>query len=236
MTTTSNISGYLSTAEASHVLGSTSHHVARLARDGEIASLRTAGDALLVDASSLYVYKQISRGKGRPFSNRMAFAALWELSGLEAPWLSYAQRRRLRIKLADTTAEDLVWVTRKRAVERRYRASASFLPRIKERMILSGRTRETSGALGLVASDDVVEGYARLDDLADLARSFFLEDDPRGNVVVHAEDWLPDVEGSTMPEAVVAVDLAASLDTRGRSAGLAKLKELIDGYANGSDS
>lgn len=224
------IPGYLSTAEAAEVLGCTAHQIASLVRSGEIRALRSAGDAFLIEATSLKRYKQISGGKGRPLSSKMAYALLWSLSDLEIDWLDYAQMRRLHLKLARYSANDLVWQSRKKALRKTYRASLSFLPNIQSALIASGASAIETYGFDLTSKDGSAEGYLLAKDEENLVARNFLVEDPNGNVVLHIAEWLPSDLGRCMPEAVVAADLASSLDTRERRAGLDRLEMLLHDY------
>lgn len=224
-----NIPGMMTTAQAAEMLNVGVHNVGRLVREGELSCVRTAGDAMLVPSREVYAYVQLRKGKGRPLAPATAMAAFWELSGLKADWLDYAQKRRLRMRLASVSADDLVWQARKRARALTYRCDASFLSTAASMMSLSGRS--CLDEFGLVGDSGVFEGYVSAEELDAVVQSCFMVPDPTGNVVLHVAEYLPAGVGAVMPTAVSAADLAASLDTRERRAGLAALERMLDEYA-----
>ena len=225
-------SSYLSTREAADLFGVTQHQVAQLCRSGEVAFKRIAGNALLVDSRSLRQYIQLRKGRGRPFDQKTALAALWMLSGLPVDWLEYPQLRRLKIRLAQIDADSLVWLTRRRSEVRAFRVSRSFANEISGRLILTGSSDAVAQRFGLTPRGDTVEGYVVKSDLPCLEEDFFLVDDSDGNVVLRVADWLPDWNEAAMPAAVCAADLATSLNTRERSAGIRVLEAMLDEYAS----
>ena len=225
-------SNYLSTKEAADLLGVSQHQVAQLCRSGEVAFERAAGSAFLVDARSLRRYMQLRKGRGRPLDQKTALAALWMLSGLFADWLEYPRLRRLRIRLSQLDADSLVWITRKRSEVRTYRASASFAGEMTGRLILTGSSDAVAQRFGLAPRGDIVEGYIAKSDLPRFEAEYYLAADPEGNVVLHVADWIPDWGETEMPAAVCAADLAASLNTRERSAGRQALEAMLVEYAN----
>ena len=227
MVTGANIQGYLTTSQAAQATGLTAHRIGCLVRAGEIDAIKS-GNTLLVDAVSLQAYTKANMGRGRPMDVRTAFGVLWLLSGLDADWLSYAQERRLRIRLRSCSAEELSWQLRKRAQTRRYRASGSFLAGISDSLVLSGASSGLLGDFGLLKTDGAVEGYCLEEDVERLEKSFFLAEDAHGNAVVRVAPWLPDAPDGEMPIAVVAADLAQSLGAREREAGLDMLRRLLD--------
>ena len=221
------IPGFMTTAEASVASGLSAHRIGCLARAGEIDAAKS-GNTILVDAASLQSYVTANQGRGRPMDARTAYAALWLLSGLEADWLSYAQSRRLRLRLQSASAESLSWQLRKRAAMRRYRASESFLGPVAGALVLSGASSGRLAEFGLLQAGGRVEGYCPESEADELVASFFLAEDPHGNVALHVAPWLPDGARGEMPIAATAADLAQSMDAREREAGLEMLRRLLD--------
>jgi excisionase family DNA binding protein len=232
MSELSNISGYFSSSQAARLLGVSNHEMARLVRDGELSALKAVGNALLFNAGEVHLYAAIKRGKGRPLSPLNAWAALWLLSGLEASWLNYPQMRRLRIKLKNITPEELVWQTRRRISTKRYRVSRSFVSKLKNELILTGRSCVSLLEVGLTEQTEMLEGYA-CSDLVTLEKKYHLVEDVNGNMIIHI------VKGNCftlesidqMPVAVIAADLAITLDTREHRAGLDTLRRLLDEFS-----
>jgi excisionase family DNA binding protein len=231
MSTSSSISGHYSSTQAAQLLGVTDHEIARLVRDGELSAINAAGRAFLLSANEVHLYASIRQGKGRPLSASIAWAALWLLSGLDTDWLDYSQMRRLRIKLKNITPEELVWQTRKRMSTKRFRVSQSFIPKLREELILTGRSCISDLNSELTEQKEVLEGYARLS-LHDLEKKYHLVEDMAGSAIIHTvegEQQMLDGIGQA-PIAVVAADLAFTLDTRERRAGLDVLRRLIDEF------
>ena len=226
----SNIPGYFTTAQAADILCVSRHEIARLTREGRIRAIKTAGGALLLDAIDVQLYKNIHQGKGRPLSPAIAWASLWILSGLDAYWLSYPQLRRLNAKLAAISASDLLWQTRTRVHTKRYRASESFFERLKSDLVLTGKSSGFD-EFSLVEQKQVVEGYTT-DSFEMLEKKYHLIEDTNGNAVIHlalGPVWLVN-KAEAITIAAAAADLAMSLDTRERQAGLRTLERLLDDY------
>ena len=230
---------YLSTKAAAEELGVSRHQVAMLAKNGEVNSLKVE-NVLLIDPFSLRQYKQLHRGMGRPLSPPVAWAALWLLSGLDAPWLSYPQRRRLLIKLRDISPEDLVWQTRKRSTLRLFKAAPAALPEVRKLIVLSGKSTDRPDIFGMPRNVNEVEGYAGHEELEQLRERFNLYEDVTGNLLVHTMGpyEVPWPDGDViraagerqLPVAAVAADLSASLDPREARAGITALAILLRGF------
>ena len=229
MLISTSISGYFTATQAAEALGVSSHEVARLAREEKIKAKKVR-NVLLIDAIDLQLYVTLHQGKGRPFMSSVAWAALWILSGLDAEWLSYQQRRRLKDKLQKISACDLVWQARNRSVTRRYRVSESFLKKLKSELILTGKSNDLFENT-LTQQDQMIEGYTDID-YEILEQKYHMVEDTNGNVIIHVvqdETSLINMVDS-VPKAVAAADLALSLDTRERQAGLQMLERLLSEY------
>jgi len=223
-----NISGYYTTAQVARILGLSSHEVARLSKEEKLKSIRSAGNTLLLDATEVQLFASMRQGKGRPLLPSIAWAALWILSNLEVDWLSYQQLRRLKERLANVSAQDLVWQIRNRSTTRRYRASESFFDKLKDELILSGKSGNLDG-FSLTQQSQVIEGYTS-DDFEKLVKKYHLFEDTGGNLTTHKAlgDKTPINQADTAPIAVVAADLSCSLDSRERQAGLQVLQGLLN--------
>ena len=99
-------------------------------------------------------------------------------------------------------------------------------------MCSTGASSARLAEFGLLQAGGTAEGYCLSEDVGKLEASFYLAEDPHGNVVVHAAPWLPDGIGAEMPAAVTAADLAQSMDTREREAGLGMLGRLLGEHRN----
>jgi excisionase family DNA binding protein len=232
LNTNSSIAGLYTVQEAAVRLGVSSAQVVQLIHSGVLKAQRTAGDAFLVDAHTLHSYEGIRGGRGRPWLSNTSWGALWILSGLKANWLSYHQLRRLQARLAEVTADELVWLTRKKATTKRFRASTSFLKPIRDSLTLSGTNSGSAADLGLTEHSDGVEGYMSESRLSSLVDTFHLVENGSANVIVHLLGKTPfDLDGlDEMPAVVAIIDLCSSLDTRDRSLAKRRLGELIDAH------
>ena len=219
----------MTTAAAAERLGVSQRQVQRLVEARELPATRTAGDAWVVDALAVNAMARTRPTRGRPWSPATAWAALWQLSGLEVDWLDRRTMRPLDDRLASIDAEELVHATRRRAVIRRYRASESFLADLDVLVIRSGARAMERTRFGMDADLARIDGYCTAEAADSLARDFHLIEDPQGNVTLRVAAMPPAIiEGrDAMPVAVIAADLAESLGVRERSAGLRVLGDLL---------
>lgn len=231
MLSNANISGGFSVAQAAQLLGVSEHQVRALIKDGELDSTRISERVQIIEANSVLRYQQLFAGKGRPLAPAIAFAALGEVSGQPIETLSYQQKRRLHQKLKIISPAKLVWQTRKRKNTKRFRCSQSFVEEVANDLVLSG-VSAVDNSFDLTADSYTTEGYCREIATPALIVKYFLEEDPQGNVVLHCCQEMPWPNIEQMPVGVVAADLAESLNSRERAAGLAKLEELLNGYAS----
>ncbi|MDR0501550.1 MAG: excisionase family DNA-binding protein [Coriobacteriales bacterium] len=223
-------SNMLTVSNAAKHLGVSRHQIVELIHRGSLLADRTAGNAFLVDASSVELLRITRRGNGRPMKPETAWAALWVLSGLEANWLNYHQQRRLCIKLSNIGAEDLVWNCRKRANTVLLRVSDSFLAQASAELVLSGANAAQKHGLNLTAPTSFLEGYLQANRLEYFIKRYHAVSGAGANIKLHimAPPPFECMANTVMPVAVVAADLSKSLDTRERSSGLTTLKELLD--------
>ncbi len=220
----------MSSAEAGRLLGVSMRQVQRLASSGALVQVGAVGRTELIDAGSVQRMKAQGLRRGRPWSTNAIAAAIDLLTHGDTARLSSVEARRLRDRLAGLSAEDLVRATRSRAEVRRYRASASFLDRVRKEIALTGvwaidndtaLAKEFSLAQGRQAS---VDGYVDSTAAARLIRACHLIEDAQGHVTlrVTAIDSL-----MTTNAVAVALDLAESLEPRERSAGLTFLGQRL---------
>ena len=167
--------------------------------------------------------------RGRPWSPATAWAALWRLSGLEVDWLDRRTTSRLTARLKSISPEELLHATRRRAVIGRYRVSESFLAELRSAVVLSGAGAMTAATFGMEAASTSLDGYCDSEASNRIVHDFHLIEDARGNATLRAAALrsLPIHGRKTMPIAVVAADLAESLEARERSAGLRVLEDLL---------
>lgn len=216
----------MSSAEASRQLGVSMRQVQRLTASGALSQSGTVGRVQLIDAASVQRLKTRGAGRGRPWEPETIAAALEMLTDGDTTRLTTVARGRLRQRLSRISADHLVRSTRGRAQVRRYRASTSFLDRLRVAITLTGSAAVGSDpALGRLfglagGQREVVDGYVHEKQARRLVRECHLVEDEDGNVTLRVTEI--DLLLSTNVVAV-ALDLSGSLDVRDRSAGLAFL-------------
>ena len=219
----------MTTADAAERLGVSQRQVQRLIGAGELAGSRTAGDAWVVDALTVNAMARARPDRGRPWMPETAWAALWQLSGLDVEWLAPRAASRLAQRLKEMSPEALVHACRRRATTHRYRVSESFLIEFRTAVVLSGTSAMTAATFGMGADLTSPDGYCATEALTRMVHDFHLVEDARGNATIRAAALrsLPIDGRKAMPVAVVAADLAESLEARERSAGLRVLEGLL---------
>jgi excisionase family DNA binding protein len=219
----------METVLAAERLGVSRRQVERLVETGALVGVRTAGGAWLVDAASVEKRRVTSVRRGRPWNAWTAWAALFLVSGMPAPWTDSRQSKRIAVRLTSISAEGLVAACRRKATRHVFRAGDSFLSDVQAMLVPSGVSALTADAHLMVSSVNRVEGYCGTSDLPAVVSRGHLVPDPVGNLVVHVADCQEALAAANgvMPAGVVGVDLANSLDPRERSAGLRQLKGLL---------
>ena len=219
----------MTTAAAADRLGVSQRQVQRLIATGDLPASRTAGDAWVVDALALNALARTRPTRGRPWSPGTAWAALWQLSGLDADWLDRRSASRLAERLATLGSEGLLHACRRRAVVRQCRVSESFIEELSAAVVRSGTSAMTAAPFGMGRDSARVDGYCDEGALTGLVRDFHLIEDASGNATLRAAPLraLQIGDGDEMPVAVVAADLAESLEVRERSTGLRVLESLL---------
>lgn len=211
--------------ELAERLGVTPRRARVLLSSGQIGGRQLANRTWLADSDSVARYESTARrGSGRTLDPASAWGLLWELSGLDADWLTQSTRTRLRSRIRNSGAEEIARAVSARTVAHRY--TAANAERAARGLIATGRA--AVGSLGTSLMDDRrrVAGYVRDGSPDDYAAQHFMVADRKGQDVVF-ENTLPiPFEHEVMPSAVVAADLAASTDTRERSAGLGAIEQL----------
>lgn len=215
----------LTATQLAERLGVTTRRARDLLRSEEIAGRQLANGTWLADSDAVARYEvSASRGSGRTLDAATAWGLLWELSGLDADWLSASTRARVRRRISESDADALAAAVSKRT--RAHRFTAANAERASAGLIRTGRAAVSVLDTDLIEDARQVAGYVRSGTIDDYARSHFMIPAAAGHDVIF-ENTLPiDYAGETMPTAVVAVDLAVSTDTRERSAGLRRLEEM----------
>ncbi|KLO41456.1 hypothetical protein ABW17_14140 [Mycobacterium nebraskense] len=219
---------------ASGILGVSPHEVRRLAAEGRIQGSHYIGRTLVLDAAAVHRLAREQRQPGRPWSARVAWAALNLLSGKEARWLSPSERTRLMHRLRKITAEELEYLAMHRAWVRRFRGRTSTLDDLESYIVPTGGSAldDTQlGLLGLAGATRSLDGYVPLSELEILQEKFGLIEDPSGNVTLRGVSVEDAFEDGITPRAAVFLDLAGSLNTRESAAGLREATTLIAAVA-----
>jgi excisionase family DNA binding protein len=218
----------LTTTEAAERLGVTPRQIQRLVDNGTIRKVGAVGRTWLLDTHSVLALAQHGTGRGRHWHEDTAWAALQLLSGHTDVWAANTSRRwHLRNRLTHMDVEELIRAARSRARVHRYRASASFLAKLADQITRTGLSalsdRGLAQELGLaVARTDLLDGYVSREKLDDLVTRFHLVEDAHGNVtlrVFEADNDKLMKPGGIVDAALLALDLADSLDPRHRIAG-----------------
>lgn len=213
--------GIVSTGDAALRLGLSTRQVRKLVVAGAIKEAARG----VLDATSVDQYAAIDRSGTKAWAPETAWAAVALLAGLDAPWLGRDQTARLRRRLRDVTPEQLVERARDRARVTRYIAHRSVLARIGAQL-----ARPRREALGLAATmDGSADGYLAAASLDRMVRDNALQEDPDGNLTLRATAVdIEAIQTLVATDALAALDLAASLDTRERHAALTYLREALE--------
>jgi hypothetical protein len=220
----------ITTQTASGILGVSTREVRRLAAEGRLQGSRYMGRTLVLDAAEVHRLACGQRRQGRPWSERVAWAALNLLSGKEAGWLSAPERTRLMHRLRRTTVEELGYLAMHRARVRRYRGRESALDDLASFIVPTGGSALDDAQLrmlGLAGAARHLDGYVPLSELEILQEKSGLVEDPSGNVTLRGVSVEDAFEDGTAPRAAVFLDLAGSLNTRESVAGLRGAGTLI---------
>ena len=215
----------LTATQLAERLGVTTRRARDLLRSDEIIGRQLANGTWLADSDSVTRYEvSARRGSGRTLDPATAWGLLWELSGLDADWLSTSTRARVRRRIRESDADSIAAAVSKRT--RAHRFTAANAGRALAGLIRTGRAAVSVLDTDLIEDARQVAGYVRSGAVEDYAKRHFMIPDTAGNDVIF-ENTLPiDYAGETMPAAVVASDLAMTTDTRERSAGLRALAEM----------
>lgn len=215
----------LAVAEAADRLGVSTRQVQHLVASGDLSSVVRG----FVDASSVDRLIAVRQGgRARAWSEATAWGAIALLSGMEATWMGESQRSRMRARLRELAAEELVARSRNRAVVRRYAGHPSAAGRVRAATVsthLAGRR------LGL-ADVNAVDAYVSADDIDEIVRSHALLVDSSGTFTLRATAMAMDVVADLVSDrdVVAALDLAESLDVRERSTGTHALQDALKAF------
>lgn len=179
----------------------------------------------LADSDAVARYEiSASPGSGRTLDAATAWGLLWELSGLDADWLSSSTRARVRRRIRDSNASLIASAVSKRT--RAHRFTAANAERASVDLISTGRAAANVLDAELIEDTRQVSGYIRSGTIQEYAKAHFMVPQANGRDVLYENSLPIDYEAETMPAAVVAADLATSTDTRERSAAFRALEEM----------
>lgn len=215
-----------STKNAAMQLGVSQRQVQRLVSSGQLSAKRTVGGALIVDPLGVNARERHNQSAGRPWSAEVTWGALWLVSGLGSAHLTYTHERRMQQRLRDMTPTLWLAQTRNRAEVQRLRATPSALAQLQNELALTGAS--AAEGFGLASTTTTVDGYCSASRRDELVQRLALIADDRGTATIRVPrvDWVVDAR-RTMPDAVVATDLATSFEVRERSAGERALQKLL---------
>lgn len=214
-----------STSEAAVRLGVSTRQIQHLVASGDLSQVARG----FVDAASVDRLLALRQGtRRRVWSEATAWGAIALLSGMEGTWVGASQRSRLRKRLREMTVEELVAQCRNRAVSRRYAGHPSAVARVRAATV---STHLAARRLGL-ADSNAVDAYVAAEDLDEVVRAHALVLDSAGSFTLRATTMDMDVVGGLVADVdvVAALDLAESLDTRERSAGMNALQGALESF------
>lgn len=107
-----------------------------------------------------------------------------------------------------------------------HRFVADSLSKTSDDLVLTGSSAAEVIDAGLTRETRKVEGHLPDGTLEDFVRRHLLTLDSDGDVTIYEAPALDQLRGRYAPSAVIAADLARSVVTRERSAGLAALEDL----------
>ena len=221
----------MTTREAAAVLDVSTEAVRKMLKAARLQQVGVAGRTILIDAESVHRVKREGKRSGRLWTARTAWAAIFLLSGQKVTWLSSSELWRLRKKIASISAEEFQQLVRSRAAPRRFRGSASSKAQLSEVLGVTGIAilgkHQIANSFGLATGASGLEGYAMAGFIDKNARRLGLKEDASGDILIRELSFVPPLENRQVPIAAIAADLQEASSTRERSAGRAKIEELL---------
>lgn len=214
----------LTVGEVAGRLGVTARQVQHLIAQGH---LHQAARGVVDERSVDRLLAVRGAGQGRAWAELTAWGAVAVLSGKPAEWMGASQRSRLRARLRGLSSAQLVERARNRAQVFRYAGHPASSARVRAEII---DTAQASVALGLAAATSV-DGYVGVDDRDVVVARNGLVRDEEGRVTLRATSMDLTVVRDLVETGMVvaALDLAESLDSRARRAGIAALDRALEG-------
>lgn len=213
----------LMSKDAALALGISQRQVTELLRSGKLSGEQLQDGTWLVSRRSIGERRALHTGAGREWSASSSWALLDELSGREAEGLSQSTYDRMKRRIRTTSADEIARKVATRLTARRY--AADSLARTTADLVLTGTSAAEVIDRTLTSETRRVEGYVREGQLDEFVRRHLLTLDAEGDVTIY-EAPESQLEGRHASEAVIAADLARSVSTRERSAGLAALEDM----------
>lgn len=215
----------LGVSEAAERLGVSVRQVQHLVRSGDLVHVARG----IVDETSVDRLIAVRGGsQRRAWSEATAWGAVAILTGADADWMGPRQRSRLRARLRELSALELVERARDRAVVAHYRAHSSAGTYLLADLVSSV---EVSARFGL-ADTTRIDGYLKINDVADLVSRHGMTRDEDGRVTLRATKIDLSLVRDLSSRGVVlgSLDLAESLDLRERRAGTQALERVLEDF------
>ena len=213
----------LTVQEVSELLGVEARQVRLIAERGEITRVARG----IFDRTSVERYRaERGSGRTRTWAEHTAWGAIALLSNATALPLGGTQTHRLRATLTGITdPSELALRLRDRAVVTTWSGHRSATDRVRQEIVVPGRRR-----LGLVDSDDVVDGYLGAEQLTNMVQRFRLRRDPAGSITLRCTSmeigFVADL--ARFNRTLAAADAATSLDPRERGVGEQHLSQRLE--------
>ncbi len=215
----------LTVAEAAERLGVSTRQVQHLVAGGELRQVARGA----LDRTSVERLVAVRGGSHRrAWSEATAWGAVALLSGASAGWMGGSQRSRLKARLRQLSATELVERARERAQATRYSAHSRIGQYLFGELVYAA---DVAARLGLAATNDI-DGYLAADDVPGVVSRHGLIRDEEGRVTLRATSMDLDVVKDLSEEGVVlaAIDLAESLNVRERRAGIDALNSALETF------
>lgn len=214
----------LMTKDAALALGISQRQVTELLRSGKLAGEQLQDGTWLVSRRSIGERRALHTGAGRAWSASSSWALLDELSGRAAEELSQSTYDRMKRRIRTTSADEIARKVATRTTVHRY--TADSLARTATDLVLTGSSAAEVIDRTLTSEPLRVEGYIREGQLDNFARTHLLTLDADGDVAIYEAPESQLLERRQASEAAIAADLARSVITRERSAGLGALEDM----------
>jgi hypothetical protein len=214
----------LMTKETALALGISQRQVTELLRSGKLTGEQLQDGTWLVSRRSIGEHRTLHTGAGRAWSASSSWAVLDELSGRAAVGLSQSTYDRMKRRIRTTSPDEIARKVATRTKARRF--AADSLARTATDLVLTGACASEVIDHALTSETRRVEGYVREGQLDEFVRTHLLTLDAEGDVTIYEAPESQLLEGRHASKAVIAADLARSVSTRERSAGLAALEDM----------